>query len=76
MLILGLANSFTKERESGMFQIIISSVVPKLNTIATMVFGEIFEAKSIVSATTKSAKNFTATHSKIVPAKLNEKGVF
>lgn len=34
MLILGLANSFTKEQESGMFQIIISSGKSKSTTLA------------------------------------------
>ncbi|HAS37198.1 MAG TPA: hypothetical protein DCS04_01030 [Ruminococcaceae bacterium] len=53
-----------------------TSAIPKLNTKDTMVFGEIFEAKSIVRATTKSAKNFAAIQTKIVSAKLNEKGVF
>ncbi len=42
MLILGLANSFTKERESGMFQIIISSGKSKSTTLAKIASAAVY----------------------------------
>lgn len=42
MLILGLANSFTNERESGMFQIIISSGKSKSTTLAKIASAAVY----------------------------------